>query len=106
MQLHHSAPVNSIAGNVQAPKESTSLEISIGEMDNQLSRFFNGMNTLDVLAHRLRTPELTPMATDGKVPQASPIPSDHCGKLEYQNGIFNSLNNRLESVIEYLQKTI
>lgn len=92
-------------GNPRMDKDHTSLEISIAEMDQQLSRYFNYINTIETLAQKLKV-ESTTNAMDGKAVPPTLPPSDHCGKLEFQNGVFNGLNNRLESVIEYLQRVI
>lgn len=83
-------------------KDPTSLDISLTEMDNQLSRFYNGLNRLDTLSNKLK---LTPPAPSDKN-ENSPMPSDHCGKFEYQNGIFNGLNNQFEALIETLSRII
>ena len=83
-------------------KEPTSLDISLTEMDNQLSRFYNTLNRLDALSERLKK---APSALQDESKTPGP-PPDHCGKFEYQNSVFNGLNNQFEALIETLSRII
>lgn len=105
MQHHTFASTGQmIAKETQLQKQPSDLDMLLGEMDNQLSRFFNAKNRLEQLAQRLKSPELPDKITTDQPPP--PVPMDHCGKFYFHNGTFNRLNNELESIVEYLQKIV
>lgn len=102
--LHSAGQV--LPSTAQMDKDPSSLDICLGEMDNQVSRFYNATNRLERLAEKLKAPDQLPNKIQG--PEAPPqnIPQDHCGKFDFQNGTFNHLNSRLEMLVEYLSKAI
>lgn len=75
----------------------------LGELDGQLSRFYNGMNTLDRLADLLKVTSATG-ATD--LSKNEVLPVDRMGKLDDLLETFNHLNNRLEATTSYLEEII
>ncbi len=89
---------------INMDKPATSLDISLNQMDEQLSRFYNYMNELDRLAEVLKANDQG-MKTDGPSPIPAP-PKDHCGKLSHYLDTFNHLNNRLEATVGYLGRAI
>lgn len=78
------------------------LDNLLGEMNKQLSRYYNGLNTLDQFSDRLKTSPLT--ATQGG--QETVAPSDIFGKLDSMLQTFNYLNNRLEGTNGYMGEII
>lgn len=101
--LHTAGQV--LPSTAQMDKDPSSLEICLGEMDNQLSRFYNVTNRLERLAEKLKAPD-SPKLEKGPEPTPPSIPQDHCGKFDYQNRAFNHFNDRLEFIVDYLQKAI
>jgi hypothetical protein len=93
-------PSSPLSGKVQ---EDSALDICLNQMDEQLSMFYNRMNTLEQLAERLKANDAP---TNGNpVPQPAK-PSDHCGIFAYHLDTFNHLNIRLEAIVSYLQRAI
>jgi|SRR6185369_3422066 len=85
-------------------KEESALDINLNQLDDQVSRFYNGMNELDRLAERLMSDQKNPEpAPNGVKPAPS---SDHIGKLRESINTFDHLNNRLCATIAYLQRII
>jgi hypothetical protein len=101
---------NNALRSAQEPKskpepisQPLSFAVLLGELDNQLSRYYNGLNNLDNLAEKLKSS--TPVKSDIAQNQP-PLPGDHLGRLDSLIGVFNHLNNRIEGTNGYLANII
>lgn len=78
------------------------LDILLSGMDQNLSRFYNAMNTLDSFADRLKPSDQAQMPI-GPAPLP---PSNIIGRMERLLSDFNHLNNRLEATNNYLSEIV
>lgn len=83
--------------------KSRNINDLLDAFEMQLSRFYNGMNSLDQFANCLKS---TPSAVEETKVNGPNAPSDVFGKLEYLLQTFNHLNNRLETTNSCLGEII
>lgn len=90
---------SSASSSLKQPNVPT-LDAMLSEFDKNLSRFYNGMNTLDSFADRLKPSDQAQMPIG-----PAPIPPSHIlGRMERLLSDINHLNNRLDATNNYLSE--
>jgi histone deacetylase complex regulatory component SIN3 len=91
-----------IKASAMKPEPLPNLNSLLSQIDSNLSRLFNSINTLDSMSALLRPSNHTEMPI-GNMP---PAPSDIFSRMERILSDFNHLNNRLEATNAYLGEII
>lgn len=85
-----------------AATQSSMLDVLLGDMDKNISRFYNALNTLDSFADRLKSSDQSQMP----IGPMQPPPPSVISRMERLLSDFNHLNCRLEATNNYLSEIV